>query len=162
GDLIAHVAERLPRAAALRRVLRDAPFDLGHPLWDEAPTLDLEAHIRLRRLRAPGTAAQLWRLVGTLHAEPLPRDRPLWQFTVIEGLSSGEVALYTKIHHALLDGQGAFALGQALLDVQPTKLARRRAGTGKASAPAVRSGALAAASLRASVQQFAKLVRAVP
>ena len=102
--LIAHVAERLPRAAVLRRVLQEAPLDLGHPLWREGADVDLESHIRKLRLRAPGTPEQLWRLIGELHAEPLPRDRPLWQFSVIEGLKSGEVALYTKLHHALLDG----------------------------------------------------------
>jgi len=160
-ELISLVEERLPRAAALRRVLHEAPFELGHPLWHEATTLDLDTHIIRQRLPAPGTPQQLWRLIGELHAQPLPRDRPLWQFSVIEGLASGEVALYTKIHHALLDGQGGIALGQALLDAQPTPPAPRGARKPHASAaPATRD--LAGASLRASVQQFAKLARAVP
>jgi len=162
-DLLTHVAERLPRAAPLRRILRDAPFDLGHPLWQEAAQLDLDAHIVKLRLPSPGTREQLWRLIGQLHAQALPRDRPLWQFSVIEGLSSGEVALYTKIHHALLDGQGGMALGQALLDAQPQQPAARRRGKQQlSSTPAPVPRALAAASLRASVAQFSKLVRAVP
>lgn len=160
--LIAHVGERLPRAAVLQRVLQDAPLDLGHPLWREGATVDLEAHIRKIRLRVPGSPDQLWRLIGDLHAEPLPRDRPLWEFTVIEGLASGELALYTKIHHALLDGQGGIALGQALLDVRPTRPIRGAAALKSSTARAASPRALASSALRATAQQFAKLLRAVP
>ena len=118
-QLVALMRERLPEAAPLRRVLQDAPFDLGHPRWIELPEFDPARHIEKRRLAAPGSLEQLWRLVGELHAEPLPRDRPLWQFVVIEGLASGEVALYSKVHHALLDGQGGIALARVLLDAHP-------------------------------------------
>lgn len=161
--LLAHVRERLPRAAPLRRVLQDAPLDLGHPMWVEAPAPDLDAHIQKIRLLAPGSLPQLWRLVADLHAQALPRDRPLWQFVVIEGLGSGELALYTKIHHALLDGQGAHALAQALLDVHPTK-ARGHAAARGSSVSARMPGKtdLATAAIRASAQQFAKLLRGLP
>ena len=161
--LIAHIRERLPRAAPLRRVLRDAPLDLGHPMWAEAPALDLDAHIRKTRLPAPGSLTQLWNLVADLHAEALPRDRPLWQFVVIEGLASGELVLYSKIHHALLDGQGGVALAQALLDVQPTKPSPIRASANDpARSPTPRRSDLAKTAIRASVQQIANLVRALP
>jgi len=161
--LVAHMRERLPRAAALRRVLLDAPLDLGHPMWSEAATVDLDKHITTRRLSEPGTLAQLWRLVADLHAETLPRDRPLWLFVVIEGLASGELALYSKVHHAVLDGQGGVALAQALLDVHPTKPVRASARADDEPAsrrPSQRD--LASVAARASVQQFAKLVRALP
>jgi WS/DGAT/MGAT family acyltransferase len=161
--LIAHVRERLPRAAALRRVLHAAPFDLGHPMWAEGATLDLDTHIQKRSLPKPGSLTQLWRLVADLHAQPLPRDRPLWQFVVIEGLVSGELALYSKVHHALLDGQGGMALAQALLDVQPTRPgAAAAAADDHATASRVRRRDLANAAVRASTQQFARLVRELP
>jgi diacylglycerol O-acyltransferase len=162
--LVAHIRERLPRAAALRRILKEAPLDLGHPMWDEASSVDLDVHIVQRRLSAPGSRAQLWRLVADLHAEVLPRDRPLWQFVVIDGLQSGECVLYSKVHHALLDGQGGMALAQALLDVQPTKPGRSGAAAADDSAASAspRRGDLANAAIRASAQQFAKLVRGLP
>ena len=161
--LIAHVRERLPRAAALRRVLHDAPLDLGHPLWAETDALDLDAHVTQRRLSGSGSHAQLWKIVAELHAQPLPRDRPLWQFVVIEGLESGELVLYSKVHHALLDGQGGMALAQALLDLQPlpTRSAAKVAAPSKQSRP-LRSGELATGAIRATTQQFAKLLRALP
>jgi WS/DGAT/MGAT family acyltransferase len=162
STLVAHVRERLPRATALRRVLHAAPFNLGHPMWAEGATLDLEAHIQKRSLPKPGSLTQLWRMVGDLHAQALPRDRPLWQFVVIEGLASGEIALYAKVHHALLDGQGGIALAQALLDAQPTKPGAAAPADDHAGAARVRQRDLANVAVRASVQQFAKLVRELP
>ena len=35
--LVVHTRERLPRAAPLRRVLQEAPLDLGHPMLNELP-----------------------------------------------------------------------------------------------------------------------------
>src|SRR5690606_16767375 len=117
--LTAHVAARLDQAAPLRRLLQDAPLDLGHPMWTELEQLDLSHHIVAPRLRRPGGEMQLTDLVARLHAEPLPRGRPLWQFVVIDGLADNSLALYAKVHHALLDGQGGVALARVLLDIEP-------------------------------------------
>jgi diacylglycerol O-acyltransferase len=158
--LLAHLAERLPRAAVLRRVLQPAPLELGHPMWRDARALDLGRHVLKRRLAAPGSERQLAALVGRLHAQMLDRDHPLWQFVVIEGLASGQVALYSKIHHAVLDGQGGVALAQALLDLEPLAPSRRRPSTAGPEAPA--PGAVASTALRANVNQLVKLFRALP
>ena len=161
-DLLAHLAERLPRAPALRRVLREAPLDLGHPVWSDAGSVDLDAHVRLRRLPGKGGRAALRKLLGELHAQMLPRDVPLWQFVVIDNLEPGVVALYSKVHHALLDGQGGIALAQALLDVEsraPRAAAAKRSRT-LAPAPAKRD--VATLATRSTVRQFANLLRAVP
>lgn len=162
-DLIAHLAERLPRAAVLRRVLQAAPLDLGHPFWLEVETLDLSKHVLKRRLPAPGSDRQLAALVSTLHAKQLDRKRPLWQFVVIEGLANGEVALYSKIHHAVLDGQGGVALAQALLDLAPRRPRRtaRKSAKGETAKPP-RGRDVAQAAMRANAQQLLKLLRAVP
>ena len=44
-----------------------------------------------------------------LHSTLLDRSRPLWEFFVIDGLKSGQVALYCKVHHSGIDGQGGVA-----------------------------------------------------
>lgn len=165
--LTAHVASRLPQANVLRRRLHEAPLDLGHPLWVETREIDHAPHIVRRALPKPGTQAQLMKLVGKLHAEFLPRDRPLWQFVVIDGLKSGELALYSKIHHALLDGQGGIALARALLDLAPAfPQTRRGAGASPQKAPApearTRERDVAATAVRATIRQFANLLRALP
>ncbi|MEO6064334.1 MAG: wax ester/triacylglycerol synthase family O-acyltransferase, partial [Lysobacterales bacterium] len=166
-DLAAHVTARLPRAPALRRVLTYAPLDLAHPLWMSVDRIEIDAHVVTRSLRAPGSHKQLMNLVAEQHAEPLPRERPLWQFVVIDGLASGQLALYSKIHHALLDGQGGIALAQALLDVEATvshdpKTAEAAAATSAdaSSGPSRRDVAQVAA--RGALNQFARLVRAMP
>jgi diacylglycerol O-acyltransferase len=160
--LLAHLAERLPRAPALRRVLREVPLDLGHPLWSEATAVDLDAHVRLRRLPGKGGRAALRRVLGDLHAQVLARDVPMWQFVVIDNVEPGIVALYSKVHHALLDGQGGVALAQALLDIEP-RAPRTAAGSRtKTHAPAPRKRELATLATRSTVRQFANLLRAVP
>jgi WS/DGAT/MGAT family acyltransferase len=166
--LLAHLAERLPRATALRRVLREAPLDLGHPVWSEADTVDLEAHVKLRRLPGKGGRAALRRVLGELHAQLLAREVPLWQFVVIDNVEPGVVALYSKVHHALLDGQGGVALAQALLDVEPRKPGRSTKGnkTTPAADTELVEGArkrdVATLATRSTVQQFANLLRALP
>ena len=107
-------------------------------------------------------SAQLWRLVADLHAEALPRDRPLWQFVVIDGLQSGESVLYSKVHHALLDGQGGMALAQALMFSRQNQVAPVAATADRSAAASPRRSDLANAAIRASAQQFAKLVRGLP
>ena len=131
-------------------------------MWREAGEVDLSRHVLKRRVPAPGSERQLAALVAKLHAQMLDRGIPLWQFVVIEGLASGDVALYSKIHHAVLDGQGGVVLAQALLDLEakrPKRVATKQAkGT---SAPSSRRE-VARATLRANVQQLTKLLRAVP
>jgi WS/DGAT/MGAT family acyltransferase len=161
--LLALVAERLPRAPVLRRVLYEAPLDLGHPMWADAPSLDLGKHIRKRRLPGAGGRAKLMALVGKLHSEALKRELPMWQFVVIDNVEPGIVALYIKVHHALLDGQGGIALAQALLDMHPTTPRRGKAATSPTAVGATPSaGDLARLATRSTIGQFANLLRALP
>jgi WS/DGAT/MGAT family acyltransferase len=66
----------------------------------------------------PGGARQLAAVVEEVAGHPLPRDRPLWEITVAEGLADGRVGVVAKIHHAVADGATSVALLlQALTDV---------------------------------------------
>lgn len=158
-----HLLVRLQPVTALRRVLRDAPLAVGHPVWHECEVVDLDRHVVLRRLPAPGSRRQLDALVARLHAGALDRCRPLWRMTVIDGLADGSCALYLQSHHALVDGQSGIELTAALLDAAPVPPARRRRGG--ASTPAVDapgSGAIGRAALRATAAQFTRMLRGVP
>lgn len=99
--------------------LAKAVFELDHPGWVDARELDFDYHILAAQLPKPGTREQLEELVADLHSQPLDRKKPLWQFTVIEGLKSGQVALYSKVHHAAVDGGAGMVITQALYDLGP-------------------------------------------
>lgn len=164
AELLQHLQDRLPRAAALRRVLKETPLDLAHPMWVEVDHVDLKKHVLKRTLPGKGGMQQLHKLTGKLHATLLDRNLPMWQFVVIENVEPGVIALYSKIHHALLDGQGGVALAQVMLDVEaiaPKKTAKKLS-TSIAEVPRLRKRDVSQTALRSTVNQFAKLIRALP
>jgi diacylglycerol O-acyltransferase len=112
--------ERLPQIAAVRRKLANVPFDLGRPFWIDDPDLDIDSHLHRVVLEAPADERALANVVGEIASSPLPRDRPLWEVWVIEGLADGRVAILVKMHHSTIDGvSGANIMGR-LLDLEPT------------------------------------------
>lgn len=157
----AHLAGRLHLAPVLTRRLATLPYDIASPVWVEDREVDLDWHVQRVKLRRPGTLAQMEKLVAKLHAEPLDRERPLWRFYVIEGLASGELGWYSKIHHAALDGASGVMLARALLDTAavPRKVPRPPARKLEES-PGVRE--LLGAALMKSAGEVAKLVEALP
>ena len=104
---------------ALRERVVPSPFDLAPPRWELDPTFDLDYHVRRVALPEPGTRRQLLDLAALLYADPFDRARPLWQFTVVEGLEGGQAALLAKMHHVLSDGVGAIRLSVSFLDLGP-------------------------------------------
>ena len=108
--------ERLHLLPPFRRRIVEVPFGLDHPYWIEDPDFDLDFHLRHIAVPPPGTNEQLAELVSHLHATPLDRSRPLWQLWVIEGLESGQVALYIKVHHCTIDGVSGVEMTATVLD----------------------------------------------
>ncbi len=108
-----HTAARLDLLPSYRRRLEMTPLGLDHPVWVVDDALDLDHHIRHVALPKPGTMEQLRALVAELHAVPLDRARPLWEYHLIEGLEHGAFAVYIKLHHSDMDG----IAGMATLDV---------------------------------------------
>jgi len=158
-----HIALRMHLAPLFSRKLAFMPFDLANPIWLESDAIDLDWHIKSMKLPQPGTRVQLEAAIAKLHEGMMDRDRPLWQFTVIEGLASGEVAFYAKIHHAALDGQGGVALAQAILDVTPIPTKIEPATAKKAQPSLAPSTAkMISAALLTSVAQYGKILKAVP
>ena len=170
-----HIARRLHLAPVFSRKLAFMPLDLANPVWLDADEIDLDHHIRGLTLAAPGTVTQLEDAVAKLHEATLDRARPLWQFTVIEGLASGKVAFYAKIHHAALDGQGGIAVAQALLDAEarparragqtgpPSSRGRQATSRGRQATPGRHSAMrMLGAALRNTVAQYGRMVRGVP
>jgi WS/DGAT/MGAT family acyltransferase len=102
-----HLRERIALLPHLHEHLHETPLGLDHPVWVADTDVDLARHLHLDRLPPPGTLGQLMRLAEQLYPPLLDRSRPLWEYTVIEGLERGRVAVFGKAHHACLDGVGA-------------------------------------------------------
>lgn len=92
---------------------------LGPWTWTEDRQFDVEHHVRHNALPRPGRVRELLELVSRLHGTMLSRERPLWECHVIEGLADGRIAMYTKLHHALVDGVSAMRLMQSVLSTDP-------------------------------------------
>ena len=113
------IEDRLPLIPPFRRRLVEVPLGLDQPYWIDDPDFDIEFHVRELALPAPGDDRQLAEQAARLHARPLDRDRPLWELYLIHGLSGGRMAIYTKVHHAAIDGVSGNDLLSAVLDLSP-------------------------------------------
>lgn len=145
----------------MREVEELAPLFLKHPtrslraagqlVWQEDLLFDIDHHVRHSALPRPGRIRELLELCSRLHSQRLARERPLWESHVIEGLSDGRVAMYTKIHHSLLDGVSAMRLLHGVLSTDaerrdmPAPWAARRDALAGPRRPGEGSAARAAA-----------------
>lgn len=90
------------------------------PRWIVDKDIDLDYHVRHSALPRPGSERELGILVSRLHSNPLDFDRPLWECHIIEGLENNRFALYTKMHHSMIDGISGVRLMQRVLSTDPT------------------------------------------
>lgn len=122
-DLIANFEQRLNTLPLFRTRVVNVPGKIDRPYWVEDKNFDVEFHLRHISLPHPGDWRQLWIQVARLHARSLDMSRPLWEAYVIEGLDNiadlpkGSFAIYTKMHHSLVDGGGSQSFMSALHDL---------------------------------------------
>ena len=127
-DILKFFSARIEQFPHFRRRLVTVPLALDRPYWVEDPAIDVEFHVRHIALPQPGDWRQLCIQVARLHSRPLDRSKPLWEVYVIEGLENvdgvppGSFALYTKLHHALIDGESASEITQAIHSLTPDTL----------------------------------------
>lgn len=98
------------KSPVLRRVL---------PVWQYDQDLDIDYHVRHSALPRPGGERELGVLVSRLHSHQLDFTRPLWECHLIEGLENNRIALYTKMHHSLVDGVSGMRLLQRIMGDSP-------------------------------------------
>ena len=113
---------RMERAALviprLRQVVRNAPGNLAAPSWIDDSEFDIDHHVRRIALPDPADERTLLDLATAMIADPFDRTRPLWQFTVVEGLADGRAALIQKMHHTIADGERGVQLSLEFLDFE--------------------------------------------
>lgn len=124
-DVIANFERRLGNLPLFRTRLVEVPGGLDRPYWIKDANFDVEFHLRHIALPEPGDWRQLCIQTARLHSRPLDMSRPLWEAYIIEGLDNipnlpkGCFAIYTKMHHSLVDGAGGASFMSALHDLVP-------------------------------------------
>lgn len=113
---------RMERASRLvprlrQRVLHH-PLSIAPPRWEVDPNFDLQYHLRWMRAAGDGTMREVFQIAEPIAMQGFDRARPLWEFTVVEGLTDGGAALIVKVHHSVTDGVGGVKLQMAMLDAE--------------------------------------------
>lgn len=94
-------------------------YKLGLPFWTEDTEFDLEAHVHHISLPKPGRIRELLSIVSKLHSGLMDRAKPLWEFYLIDGVEDGRIAVYSRIHHALVDGVAGMRMLQKSMSTSP-------------------------------------------
>lgn len=113
ADMLAYQRPESPFSERLHR-------RAGVWCWTRDEEFDLDSHLYHLSLPKPGRIRELLALVSKLHSALLDRSKPLWEAYVIEGVQDGRIALYIKVHHALVDGVAAMKLMQRVTSTDPS------------------------------------------
>lgn len=88
--------------------------------WETVKNVDIDYHLRHSALPQPGGERELAVLISRLHSIPLDHRRPMWECHIIEGLEDDCFAIYSKMHHSLIDGvAGARLMAQWMGQTTP-------------------------------------------
>jgi len=143
-DYVTEVYQASLRGTDLAKAFRRRPHrsltTLGQWTWVDDRDIDLEHHIRHSALPPPGRIRELLALVSRLHGTLLDRHRPLWEVHLIEGLNDGRFAVYTKLHHALMDGVSGLRLLERTLTTDPDSRSVRMPFEERPRQPRAKSG----------------------
>lgn len=106
-------------SAMFRRRPAEPVGSLGNAWWATDDVIDYDYHVRHSAVPNPGRVLELLQLTSRWHGALLDRHRPLWECHVVEGLADGRVAIYSKIHHSMVDGVAAIKLMRRSLSEDP-------------------------------------------
>ena len=74
------------------------------PYFREVDHWDPLYHIQFLALPSGSSYEDFLRLIADLHEPMLDRSRPLFRLWVIDDVPGGRFAVYTKVHHSIIDG----------------------------------------------------------
>jgi diacylglycerol O-acyltransferase / wax synthase len=116
------LVERVERGSRLIPRLRQRVVTpmlrVGPPYWSADPNFDLSYHLRRVRAPAPGSFECVLDLARNAAMAGFDRARPLWEYTVVDGLEGGGAALVIKVHHSITDGVGGMKMLMMLFDLE--------------------------------------------
>lgn len=116
------VASKLHMMPKFRQRLMHVPMDLDYPYWVDDPNFELDLHLNRMKLADPSNWESLRRTTSRIFSAPLDLRRPLWSIHFIEGIDEipqipkGSVAIVSKVHHVMIDGNSGVGLLGLLFD----------------------------------------------
>ena len=112
------VESRLPLIPRFLMRVVAPPLNIGLPIWDYDPEFNLRNHVREVTL-TDGSDADLKALAGRIFGKVMDRQHPLWDLTLVTGLTGSRTAIIARMHHCLADGIAGVNVVNALMDVTP-------------------------------------------
>ena len=116
--LEARVERVTHQVAALRERVAPVPLHPTTLQWIRDHDFDLGYHLRHIRLPEGSDQQDVLDWARTQAMGGFDSARPLWEFTLIEGLTDGRAAFVMKAHHVVTDGIGAVQLAAHLFDFE--------------------------------------------
>ena len=116
-ERVIHCEGGVPYARFRRLIVRsgnkffwrdDADFDISRHIVEVDPTTVAEKGL--------GTKEGLQDFIGRQASQPLPDDRPLWQFLVVPDFGDAGTAIVTRVHHVMGDGVSMIPVLFSLMD----------------------------------------------
>ncbi len=117
--LVARVEHCTRMVPELREKVVHVPLHPTTWRWQPDAAFDLAYHLRRVAVPPPATVREVLDIAHQNAQAGFDRTRPLWEFTLVEGLADGSAALIMKAHHVLTDGIGAMQLAIHLFDLDP-------------------------------------------
>ena len=116
-DRFMRMADRGTRMAPrFRDKLAALPIGLAPPRWIPDTDFDLSWHVRHVALPASTNISSVLEFARYEAMTAFDPVRPLWQLTLLSGLTGGKAALVLKFHHSLSDGLGGIQLANEIVD----------------------------------------------
>ena len=108
-----------------QRVVRD-PLEIAPPRWELDPNFDPAFHFRKMNLGGAGELRDLFDLAEPIAMQAFDKDRPLWEFYLVDGLSEGRAGVIMKLHHAVSDGVGLVKMTKSMVSTERESESPRR------------------------------------
>lgn len=119
GEFKQELSRRVSGIAMFNRKLKFVPGGFDFPVWVTDDEFDIDRHVHRLAVPTPGGERELSEVAGHLAGIPLDRSRPLWEMHVIEGLANGQLAVFSKMHHASVDGVSGSNMISYLCSLEP-------------------------------------------
>ena len=126
GDFEAMLVDAVVEIPRLRQKVVQDPYGIANPRWEIDPHFDPSFHLRKLHLGGEGSLRELFDLAEPIAMQAFDKDRPLWEFYLVDGLEGGRAGAIMKLHHAVSDGVGMVKMTGSMVEKERGAAARGR------------------------------------